>query len=52
MALYSLLRDNPTADEQQIREGISGNLCRCTGYGMIIEAAQIALADGGGLWNS
>lgn len=38
MAAESLLRRQPKPTEQQIREGISGNLCRCTGYNMIVEA--------------
>lgn len=35
-----LLRDNPNPTEQQIREGLSGNLCRCTGYQGIVEAVK------------
>jgi carbon-monoxide dehydrogenase small subunit len=35
-----LLRDNPKPDEEQIREALSGNLCRCTGYKNIIEAVE------------
>ena len=34
-----LLRDNPNPTEQDIRIGISGNLCRCTGYHNIVAAA-------------
>jgi carbon-monoxide dehydrogenase small subunit len=37
-----LLDDNPHPSEQEIRRAISGNLCRCTGYGQIIEAIQLA----------
>ena len=37
-----LLADNPDPSEQEIREGISGNLCRCTGYVNIVKAIQQA----------
>lgn len=50
LALYALLMDNPNPTEQEIRTGISGNLCRCTGYDMIVEAARIASAKGEGVW--
>ena len=33
-----LLRENPTPDEQEVREALSGNLCRCTGYQAIVNA--------------
>ena len=39
MTLHALLSDEPDADEERIRDGLSGNLCRCTGYIPIIEAA-------------
>lgn len=42
MTLVPFLRENPQPDEQQIREAISGNLCRCTGYQHIVDAVQIA----------
>jgi aerobic carbon-monoxide dehydrogenase small subunit len=42
MAVRDLLKDNPDPSEQQIREGIEGNLCRCTGYQNIVRAAQAA----------
>lgn len=38
----ALLDRNPSPSEADIREAISGNLCRCTGYGHIIEAIQVA----------
>jgi carbon-monoxide dehydrogenase small subunit len=38
----ALLRDNPRPSEHQIREGFSGNLCRCTGYENIVKAVQWA----------
>ena len=40
MAAVALLRRNPNPSEQEIREGISGNLCRCTGYVNIVKAIQ------------
>jgi len=40
MAAEALLRSDPSPSEAQIREALSGNLCRCTGYVKIIEAVQ------------
>jgi carbon-monoxide dehydrogenase small subunit len=42
MAAVTLLKDNPTPSEREIREGISGNLCRCTGYQHIVNSIQHA----------
>jgi 4-hydroxybenzoyl-CoA reductase subunit gamma len=42
MAAEALLRRNPAPDEAQVRDALSGNLCRCTGYVKIIEAVQVA----------
>lgn len=42
MAAKALLDHNPHPNETEIREAISGNLCRCTGYGQIIAAVQLA----------
>ena len=42
MAAVTLLKDNPSPTEREIREGISGNLCRCTGYQHIVNAIQTA----------
>ena len=42
MTLYAFLRDTPDPTEEQIREGMSGNICRCTGYLPIIAAAKQA----------
>jgi carbon-monoxide dehydrogenase small subunit len=42
MAAADLLRDNPDPSEQEIREGLEGNLCRCTGYQNIIRAVRRA----------
>ena len=45
MAAEALLRRNPKPTEGQIREALSGNLCRCTGYVKIIESVQAAAGD-------
>ena len=42
MAAVDLLRENPHPTEAEIREGMSGNLCRCTGYQNIVRAVQAA----------
>jgi carbon-monoxide dehydrogenase small subunit len=41
---HRLLQENPNPDEDEIRFGISGNLCRCTGYQNIVRAIQYAAA--------
>jgi carbon-monoxide dehydrogenase small subunit len=41
---YRLLQENPSPTEDEIRMGISGNLCRCTGYQNIVKAIQYAAA--------
>jgi carbon-monoxide dehydrogenase small subunit len=41
---YRLLQENPQPTEDEIRHGISGNLCRCTGYQNIVRAIQYAAA--------
>jgi carbon-monoxide dehydrogenase small subunit len=41
---YRLLQETPNPDEAEIRAGISGNLCRCTGYQNIVKAIQFAAA--------
>ncbi len=38
MTAYALLRDNPNPTESEVRTGIGGNICRCTGYAPIIQA--------------
>jgi carbon-monoxide dehydrogenase small subunit len=49
MAAVDLLRENPRPSEAEIREGMSGNLCRCTGYQNIVRAVQAAsVATAGG----
>ena len=45
MAAVSLLEENPAPTEREVREGIEGNLCRCTGYHNIVKA--ILAAAGG-----
>jgi carbon-monoxide dehydrogenase small subunit len=45
MTLLPYLKENPDAGEAQIREAISGNLCRCTGYQHIVDAALLAAKD-------
>jgi aerobic carbon-monoxide dehydrogenase small subunit len=48
---HRLLKENPQPSEDEIRQGISGNLCRCTGYQNIVKAIQYAAAklSGGSL---
>jgi carbon-monoxide dehydrogenase small subunit len=45
MAIYSLLQENPHPGEEQIREGIKGVMCRCTGYYKVVEAVKRAAAE-------
>jgi carbon-monoxide dehydrogenase small subunit len=42
MSAYDLLQRNPDPSEQEIRHGLAGNLCRCTGYNNIVKAVQFA----------
>jgi carbon-monoxide dehydrogenase small subunit len=44
VSLVSLLRSNPTASEAMIRRALVGNICRCTGYAQIVDAA-LSVAD-------
>ena len=46
MAARDLLKNNANPSEQEIREGIEGNLCRCTGYQNIVRAVQAAAGSG------
>jgi carbon-monoxide dehydrogenase small subunit len=48
MAAVSLLAENPDPTEEQVRTGLEGNLCRCTGYHNIVRAVLAAARDGQG----
>jgi carbon-monoxide dehydrogenase small subunit len=50
IATESLLRHNPHPTIEEIKIGLSGNLCRCTGYNLIVKAIQQAAKKGDGLW--
>lgn len=50
IATESLLNKNPHPSDYEIKIGLSGNLCRCTGYNLIIEAVKVAAKRGEGLW--
>ncbi len=50
LACEALLSHNPDPTDAEIRKGISGNLCRCTGYNAIVNAVRIAAKEGKGLW--
>jgi len=46
MLAHELLRENPNPSDEEIREAISANLCRCTGYQGIIDAVRLAATSG------
>ncbi len=48
MAAVSLLQENPSPTEAEVREGLEGNLCRCTGYHNIVKAVLAAASAPGG----
>lgn len=50
MAAYVLLSSNPSPTDEEIRVAISGNICRCTGYDLIVESIRLAAERGGALW--
>ena len=50
MASAELLYRNKRPTEIEIRETLAGNICRCTGYDMIIDAVQLAAERGAGIW--
>ena len=45
MRAHRLLKENPSPSEQEIRMGISGNICRCTGYQNIVKAVRAAVQE-------
>jgi len=45
VTIEALLRENPNPSEYEIRDGISGNLCRCTGYQQIVEGVLYTAAE-------
>ena len=45
MTTRALLRDNPNPSEQEMRDAISGNVCRCTGYVKILDAIRAAASE-------
>lgn len=47
MSSYNLLSHNPHPTRQEVRRALSGNLCRCTGYILILDAVQACAAEGG-----
>jgi aerobic-type carbon monoxide dehydrogenase small subunit (CoxS/CutS family) len=42
ISVHAMLRENPNPTDEEIRHGLSGNLCRCTGYQNIVEAVKLA----------
>ena len=50
IAAYCILEKNPNPTEDEIRLGISGNICRCTGYDLIVESIRLAAKRGEALW--
>ena len=52
MVISALLEENPTPNDTEIKHAIEGNLCRCTGYQLIVDsvraASEILVAGGGG----
>ena len=45
LSAYALLEENPSATEEEIKDAIAGNLCRCTGYKQIIDAVKETAKD-------
>ncbi|MDR2908539.1 MAG: (2Fe-2S)-binding protein [Oscillospiraceae bacterium] len=50
LAAACILRNNPHPTTEEVRKGISGNLCRCTGYNAIVTAILAAAGEGEGKW--
>lgn len=45
LSSFALLRENPNPDEEEIKEAIAGNLCRCTGYKQIVESVKATAGE-------
>jgi len=50
MASKALLSENPSPTREEVRDALSGNLCRCTGYESIIKGVLLAAEKGEGVW--
>ena len=50
MSTVALLQKNPKPTEEEIRRGLSGNICRCTGYDLIVDSIALAAEKGADLW--
>lgn len=50
MASKALLMENPSPTREEVRDALSGNLCRCTGYESIIKGVLLAADKGTGVW--
>ena len=50
LAAEAILSAHPHPTEEEVREGLSGNICRCTGYNAIVKAVLNAAEEGNGLW--
>lgn len=50
IATYCILESNSNPSEEEIRLGISGNICRCTGYDLIVKCIRLAAERGEKLW--
>ena len=50
LAAQAVLSQNPHPTEDEVREGLSGNICRCTGYNAVVNAILNASKEGDGLW--
>lgn len=50
LAAYVLLNENPNPGEEEIRQALSGNICRCTGYDLIVDSIKLAAEKGADLW--
>lgn len=46
MTLTALLELNPTPTESEVKKSLAGNICRCTGYGQMLDAVAAVVADG------